>query len=652
MNKSQGMWFAFSVFTLLVPYVSLRMAAQDLTGTPVSVTTWQQDDPSVCTGTACTERTGSNLAESGITYQNVKPSIFGLKCHIDANSPKPIDGQIYAQPLVVAGVTIAGTLYPYVVYVVTQNDSVYAIDGRNCTVLLGPVPLLVSGESPVDCNNVGNLRSPCHTIAPKIGILGTPVINASGGAGTIYIVAESQSGTAPNFTFYHRLWYLDITTLSTAGSPQPNVLILPPTGCPSGSGSTTFSQLHIQRPGLLLGGDGYVYVAFSMMDGNTPPLPNGMIFAYKTVGLSSTSAPLCLAMSNGATGNDGAGIWQGAAGPAYGPDKTGTSYVYFTTGNGMFDGTSTSPCSAACGDSLVKVWNNPNGGGTGIPALQIAGSFTPVDQYYRSHNTTGCSDGDQDFGSGGVMLIPENEMKDPYVLVHGEKFGGIWFNDRSNPELYHGSSSCTTTGTNANVQTHQINETAPSPVIHTSPAFWDGGGLADYLYIGSQLDTTNSEAGDLMQFTLNTTTKGPIQTAGVAAHDSSNTAITFKWGATPTVSATSATDTHGVVWAIWADGSVEPSPTGGQNGTQAVNGQLYAFDAVTMTKLYRSNDCVVGGIMVDQINPATKFSVPTVADNHVFVGTQGPLCSGNTCNYNGGTFYSFGKVTTRSGCTP
>ena len=349
-------------------------------------------------------------------------------------------------------------------------------------------------------------------------------------------------------------------------------------------------------------------------------------------------------------GADGAGIWQGAAGPAYGLDSTQASYVYFKTGNGVFDANYAIPPNTDYGDSLIKMT------AAGSGALKVNGYFTPADQYYRANKGSQCSDGDVDFGSGGVMLIPEGEMKDPYLAISGDKEGGIWFNDRTKPGLYGGSSVCPPTGSDSNVQTYQFNGGALSPngpVIHTSPAFWDPSSR-DYLYIGSQCapgatcDPNNIGAGKLLQFSLSSGTRLPIQSPGVYAHDSANNAITFEFGATPTISAATPTATAGVLWAIWADGSVEPSPTGGMNGTPAVNGQLYAFDAISMVKLYGSNDCTVGGTMVDQINPATKFSVPTVADQHVYVGTQGPLCSGTGCNYANGGFYIFGQVATRS----
>jgi hypothetical protein len=60
-----------------------------------------------------------------------------------------------------------------------------------------------------------------------------------------------------------------------------------------------------------------------------------------------------------------------------------------------------------------------------------------------------------------------------------------------------------------------------------------------------------------------------------------------------------------------------------------------------MRELYNSNRCTVNKIPVDQIAPATKFSVPTVANGYVYVGTQGLQ---NGINNGSGNFYIFGPL--------
>jgi len=67
--------------------------------------------------------------------------------------------------------------------------------------------------------------------------------------------------------------------------------------------------------------------------------------------------------------------------------------------------------------------------------------------------------------------------------------------------------------------------------------------------------------------------------------------------------------------AIKGDGSVQGSTT---------VGTLYAFKAIEMTQLYSSSLCT-GDAMT---YPASKFSVPTVANGFAYVGGQGPLQHG------------------------
>src|ERR671912_728693 len=66
-------------------------------------------------------RTGANLSETKLTAANVNVAGFG-KLYSYA-----VDGSVYAQPLYVPGVTIAGVARN-VLYVATMNDKVYAFD--------------------------------------------------------------------------------------------------------------------------------------------------------------------------------------------------------------------------------------------------------------------------------------------------------------------------------------------------------------------------------------------------------------------------------------------------------------------------------------------------------------------------------------------
>jgi hypothetical protein len=156
----------------------IPLSAQDPVTGGVNVTTWQQDDPAFCTAN-CVYRTGENLKESTLLPGTLTPKNFGQLCS------SAVDGQIYGQPLVVMNVPFNGGAQTTVVYVVTQNGSVYAFGGAPaaptgssmpaCTLLAGPVSLLGPGEVAVNCDGVG--ADTCGTIAPNIGILGTPVMH-------------------------------------------------------------------------------------------------------------------------------------------------------------------------------------------------------------------------------------------------------------------------------------------------------------------------------------------------------------------------------------------------------------------------------------------------------------------------------------------
>src|SRR5271166_4050729 len=309
---------------------------------------------------------------------NVNKTQFGKVC---SSAPGAIDGQITGQPLVATG-TIKG--HNHVVYLATLKDSVYAFDGDSptCAPILH-VSLLPSGEKPVSCADVSGK---CNFVAPIIGILSTPVIDIE--SNTIYVVtySESTNVTCPAHSpgsacFNYRLHALDLTTLQEQFKG-------PVTIAGSAGGIVFDPQVHFQRPGLLLvaralpNGHAGVYVASSMIDGS-PNRPNGWVFVYDSKDL--TAKPYIFSTTNGVQAGGG-GVWGSGAGIAYGADSPGgDEYLYFTTGDGVFNA---NRGGKAYGDSFLKL----------TPTLSVAGFFTPYDQdCLRSK--------DLDLGSSGVMLI-------------------------------------------------------------------------------------------------------------------------------------------------------------------------------------------------------------------------------------------------------
>lgn len=630
------------VGVILASSAKFATAQSQICNQGVCVKTWQQDTGTT-TPPGFSYRTGENLRESIITPASFHQQDFDFGQLCSAQ----LDGQIYGQPLVATNVTIPSLNYTGpVAYVVTQNDSVYAIQatppasGNACNILLGPVSLLNGNlanqptMSAVGCANVGGGPDSCkNTMGPTVGVLSTPVLNIdpSGTTGTLYLVAEMQSGTKPNIVFYHFLHALEITTLAEGmgnekfGAPVQ----ICGTGCGAYTSSSKFSHDHIQRPGLLyvpaslgngLASD-YVYMAFSFMDGGGFPFPNGAIFGYNATALNNT--PFFFSTSDGLEQrSNGAGVWMGGAGLAFGPDGSGTNWIYLTTANGTYDSTS------SWGDSFIKL--NPNG----LTMPVTNGYFTPFDEDYRSDPTCGAPQpGDMDFGSGGVMLIPDHTLSNAtlgYLAVNGDKEGAVWFIRRDVPGGFAGQlTGCQTDGVNNNVQTFTINRWQ---TIHNGVAFWKPGSPAvaagpAFLYMSGEsshfLDQLKlcTTPGDLLPACNQTILKGSLFGGGAASQ-----------GITPTISAASPQADDALVWALEkTDGSIAQ----GANAPAV----LFAFDAVSMNTLYSSANCEADIILP----PATKFSVPVVANGYVYFGTQDVNGEPpNETNTGLGRFYIFG----------
>src|SRR5271155_3173740 len=97
----------------------------------VNVTTYHND----------IARTGQNTLETILTPANVNSTQFGKLFSVS------VDGAVYAQPLYLSAVNIAGGTHN-VLYVETEHDSVYAIDADSGTIYQH-VSLIPAGGSTV-----------------------------------------------------------------------------------------------------------------------------------------------------------------------------------------------------------------------------------------------------------------------------------------------------------------------------------------------------------------------------------------------------------------------------------------------------------------------------------------------------------------------
>ena len=368
-------------------------------------------------------RTGLDSHETLLTPADVSPSSFG-RLFSD-----PVDGFVYAQPLYVAHVSIPGKGIHNVVYVATENDSVYAFDADQSGPPLWHASLL-EGGSPVPSAAVS-----CGQIVPRIGITGTPVIDRA--TGTLYVVAMVQHHTSHGDTYTQQLHALDIATgKEKLGGPVTIAGSVAGTGAGSKDGEIAFSGfLHLDRPGLALAG-GVVYVSF----GSHCDLGNyhGWVFAYGAAHLRRRAV-----FNTTPNGSQGA-IWETGDAPAI--DSKG--HIFVMTGNGTFD------THADYGDSFIKLALAGN-------ALDAIDSFTPYNQEKLNQD-------DLDLGSGGVVLLPAQPGQPP-LLVGAGKAGVLYLVNREHMGRFNPKS-------NGQI-VQEIRGIGPN---FSTPAYWNG-----RLYVGT-----------------------------------------------------------------------------------------------------------------------------------------------------------------------
>jgi hypothetical protein len=303
-------------------------------------------------------RTGQNLNETILTTANVASANFGML------GSTTVDGAVDAEPLYVGGMTIAGGAHN-VLFVVTENDSVYAFDADTFAQLWHVTVLPKGATVPTATGDF----SGCSQVSPQLGITSTPVIDRTAGPnGTIFVVAMSIE----NGTFHHRLHALDLTTGAD---------LIPNTDIQATSGALTFApKQYEERSGLLLLNN-VVYLTWTSHCDTSPY--NGWVMGYHESSLQQVSVI-------DVTPGGGGGIWM--AGDGLAADSSGN--IYFLDGNGSFDSTPNAfQANGNYGNAFIKLSTSNN-------TLAVADYFATFDTVSESNN-------DRDLGSGGLIVLPD-----------------------------------------------------------------------------------------------------------------------------------------------------------------------------------------------------------------------------------------------------
>lgn len=506
--------------------------------------------PGTFTYKSDSQHSGQNLTETVLTSGNVNAVQFGKLFSYS------VDGYVFAQPLYVAGMSIPGQGVHNVVYVATENDSVYAFDADN----LVSQPLwqvsFISPASGITTVPAGDVQSGYFDIPVQIGITATPVIDPA--INTIFVLARTKEVSGGETAYVQRLHALNMTT----GAEQPgSPVVIQGTVNGTGVGGTgsqvAFDPLRENpRPGLLLV-NGTVYSGWASMDDIQPW--HGWIIGYSETTLQQVSI-----FNTTPNGNAG-GIW--GAGGGLTADTSGN--IYTTTGNGSFDANTGG---VDYGDTVLK--------------LSGAGGALAVMDYFTPFNQAALTSVDWDLGSGGMILLPDQPGSFPHVALAAGKGSTIYEINRDDMGEF-------------NATSNQIILTVPAIIGGAveidgnrggGPGYWQG----QIYYAGA--------ASQPMQFGL---LNGLISSVPIMQRTN-----TFGYpGGTLVVSSNGVT--NGIVWALETDGY--------SNGAPDI---LHAYDAANISReLWNTNQLQSQNVA----GPAVKFTVPTVANGKVYVGTQTQL---------------------------
>jgi len=475
----------------------------------------------------------------------------------------PVDGAIYAQPLWVSHLNVDGT-WRNVVFVATAHDSLYAFDAdESPCVKLWQVSLIDGHHGSDGGESSVPAGSDLHLVGRGDGDI-SPEVGVTGTP-----VIDPQSGTlyvvsksviySAGLRFHVRLHAIDLAT----GDEKPGAPVTITATCVGAGGkSIRFDpRAENQRAGLALV-NGTVYVAFGSHEDVKPFY--GWLLGYRYDGSSLEHTYTLNIAPNTGEG----GVWMAGAAPA--ADSAG--HLYIVTGNAGFDPLAADPPNDDYGDSLLELSAD----------LKILQYFTPSDQRFNDVQNN-------DFGSGGVVLANLPAGNPSRVALAAGKDGDLFVIDRDRLGGYGDGKALQEfrAGTEKDVAG------AYPGVIFSEGALWDG-----HYYVAGAGEPLKAYRFDPVTGRL-----------GFEAAASEPPAFGYP-GGTPATSGMG--DSDGIVWVL--DNRRYCTP-GSQGCGPTV---LRAYDALTLRELWSSP---LSG--PNAAGNAVKFTVPTIANGRVYVGTRG-----------------------------
>jgi hypothetical protein len=245
-----------------------------------------------------------------------------------------------------------------------------------------------------------------------------------------------------------------------------------------------------------------------------------------------------------------------------GPAADDAGNIYLATGNGNFN--ASTPNGRNYGDTLLK--------------LHLDGDTLAVRDYFTPHNQKDLDAHDWDLGSQGPVLLSPQPGEHPHLLVVAGKEGKLYLLDRDHLGKFHEGSDA------------QVLQTIKTKDAYGAAAYWNYN-----VYFTDRSDITRDFAVNNNHLT-----------------EKSVTAPMPSPAATPIISADG--DRNAIVWVAstkeWDETQIDRPAI------------LHAYDATNLAhELYNSEQNPTR----DHGHNTVRFSIPTIADGRVFLGTRGHL---------------------------
>jgi outer membrane protein assembly factor BamB len=320
-------------------------------------------------------RTGWDPYEPNLTPSTVSSTSFGKLF------ATKVQGQVYAQPLVVGNTVLVGT----------EDNWAYGLNASTGTIIWQHQLGKTWPASAIGCGD----------LTPNIGNTSAGVYDPS--SGTFYLTTKVDDGPDKQ----HPNWYLHALD-ATTGTERTN-WPMKIAGTPTNDSAHPFNAfVQHQRPGLLLM-NGVVYMGFgSHCDiGNYVGLVAGVNTTTRSIRIWSSEV--------GTTGQKGA-VWQSGGGLV----SDGPGRIFLTTGNGTTaPDAPSSPVPPHRSESVVRLGVAANGTMT-------------AQQFFSPSNAKFLDDHDLDLGSGGPVGLPSTfgTPSVPNLLVQIGKDGRLFLLNR------------------------------------------------------------------------------------------------------------------------------------------------------------------------------------------------------------------------------